>query len=796
MKPIENVDNEPKIVHQWERYHVKTPQDIMTMRALFQKDSPNWAAIDTETTGLNIAKNGDKAFLIIFGWISSTVERNKRSFTFEPTEVLLAHLKTMMKTCKIVWGFNSKYDLNILRNTGSAFTDYKDYDFNNFWDVLGLWRLTHNVETDVKKLSLKHLASIDLDKSANQFKDDVEMIYKRLKSEHKKKFMAYYYQQTNKKLLTDKLNKIINYDIFAQNTDLELWEQFCAKNPIPTTHYDPFLIDSDLVIRYAHADVIYTLELAIKYWPEIKARKQLKVLQQEMAVIVPLANQERTGICVDFNYLKASKDKVQEYYAWVQDSLYATVKQALQNPWRDLTNKNTYIEAVALFASTQRTKNGVKDFLSEDIAQRKVDNFLELLTNKQLININSTDHLRLFMFATIGIKSTSWDKNKFNQTYDAVANKLKDTTVPDKARTQLEYIKRFIELLQIYRRVSKWANTYIGRFLKAFKDTTDNRLHPTFHAYKTVTGRFSSALQQEPRDKLVDIRNNQPIFDPRAMVKKSDDPNIVCVLAADLSQIEIRVNAEYTYKAGQPDKLLVDSILNGVDMHTRLAAQAFHPDLPITQAEQAVSKKERTLAKNLGFAMQYGGGKNAIRNHHELSKLPISVQDGLLDTYDKTRAGTRYYQKWAMQQAQKNIIKLGDQMLCYAENMYGRRYYASTTWANGDGVERGNAYRFINYLIQGTCAYALKHSLVTIDNLLRPKHIKSRIITNIHDEIQVEIYAGEEWLIPKIKTCMEDMPWATHIPMKCDLEVFTDTWSNKIDYAQWLQERNTNGKEN
>lgn len=759
---------------------------IKDMVKQFQIDKPLSCGFDTETTGLNIAKGGDKAFLISFGWFV-TIDRKliKRSFVFETSELALTACGYMMKNAKRVWAWNTKFDINALRNTDSRF---ETFDYSNFGDGMALLRTAFNVEEDTKDISLKTIAGKYLKYNSKQFKNKIEDTMTSLKQEHRKRFKEYYKQATEKTIGMPEITKLENYDIFADDGDLIIYRNWLKINPKPN-YYDAYLANKLDMLEYGSFDVIFLLELVLLFVPIVRAKDQLHIVEFENKIIMPMANQERNGIYVDRKYLEESKNKMKDYYNYIENEIKNTIELLVKNT--PFTLKQVQDDLPKLFLSKPRKIKGVKVIPDMNYAMPKYDKYLEDIKNPRELNIRSVDTLRLFMKHTIGLAKDSWKKKELQDLREL----LEKQSAKNDYAEHLINMKKFIDYLFILRRVSKWANTYIGRWLNEIDTSTDNRIHPSFQAYKTITGRFDSPFHQQPKDRIYDIRkplnevdeNGEPvyeeIFSPRRMSIKDPNPEVLGVLVADLAQIEVRVNAEYTVIAGMPDDTLIDSILNDVDMHTRVAAEAFHHEeykLNVEESEKLVTKQERNLAKGLNFLMQYGGSKNAIRTHPQLGKLSEGVQDDLFKAYQSSRKGTVNYQQWAMNKMKTNIVNINGDNLHYVENMYGKRYYASPLWVLGDGQSNfSNAYKAINYLIQGTCAYALKNSLILINDLLVKNNCKSKLILNVHDEVQVEIWAGEQWLIPEIKKAMETMPWAKTVPIISDLEWFNTTWDQK-----------------
>ena len=107
----------------------------------------------------------------------------------------------------------------------------------------------------------------------------------------------------------------------------------------------------------------------------------------------------------------------------------------------------------------------------------------------------------------------------------------------------------------------------------------------------------------------------------------------------------------------------------------------------------------------------------------------------------------------------------------YVENAYGRKYRL-----------KSYNHKMINYVIQGTGATLLKQKLVETHNFL--KDYKSRIIHNIHDEIQFEIHKDEPQIVLKLKEIMENTNHKFIVPIVTDIEMTSTNWNNKEEYNE------------
>ena len=338
------------------------------------------------------------------------------------------------------------------------------------------------------------------------------------------------------------------------------------------------------------------------------------------------------------------------------------------------------------------------------------------------------------------------------------------------------------KLIQELRSLEKWYSVYIIRMLD--KSEFDGRAYTQINANSAITGRLSSDFQQFPKYAILDEEGKE-IFHPRRMVITTGEGyNKIAYL--DYSQIELRVQANYTYeisggdlnmcRAYMPHKC-VDSgkvefdpklhakdiftkdwftIEKGIkwkptDLHSATTKEAF-PDVPEDSDE---FKRLRGLGKATNFAKNYGATKNALMEQ-------FGFEESVATKLDKA-----YYQAFPKILDYQTLVRKIYYQRGYVRNMYGRRYYMT---------DKRFVYRLYNYLVQGSCADMLKSKIVDVDNLLTP--YKSRFQMNIHDEMSFEIYEGEEFLVEKIKAIMENVPKMI-VPVVAEVELASKNWAEK-----------------
>lgn len=342
---------------------------------------------------------------------------------------------------------------------------------------------------------------------------------------------------------------------------------------------------------------------------------------------------------------------------------------------------------------------------------------------------------------------------------------------------------RLAELIVELRTLDKWLFTYIEGMLNRVKN---GRIHTSINNAGAVTGRVSSDLQQQPKKPLLDKDGNE-LFHPRKPFIVDEGSSIVYF---DYSQMELRLQAHYTIKISGGDPNLCRAFIpfncknsdgeifdykkhnwtktewfdetgktwQPVDLHSVTTLKAFphltldHPDF----------KKYRPLGKVANFLKNYAGGIGAIKQQLGVSDdIAKALNDGYYQAFPKVID----YQRWVEQ----TLTKQG-----YVENIFGRRYYIR---------DFSKYYKAYNYLIQGGCADLLKNKEIKVHNYLERNNLKSKMLLPVHDELQIQVVDGEEWVIPQIKAILDNNnEFIDTLPMLCDIEITRTNWADKEEY--------------
>jgi DNA polymerase-1 len=243
----------------------------------------------------------------------------------------------------------------------------------------------------------------------------------------------------------------------------------------------------------------------------------------------------------------------------------------------------------------------------------------------------------------------------------------------------------------------------------------DGRIHTTFQQMVTATGRLSST---DPNLQNIPIRTDEgrrirDLFIP--------GPGFVSLMTADYSQIELRIMAHLS-----GDQALLKAFAQGEDLHTSVGAEVFG----VTPGE--VDAEMRRTVKAMSYGLAYG--LSAFGLSQQLDISPAEAQ-ALMDKYFMRFGGIRDYLESVVAKARKDGFTV---------TILGRKRFLPDL--NSDNrMRREMAERMaLNAPIQGSAADIMKIAMLAVDRQLRAQQLQSRILLQVHDELVLEIAAGEE----------------------------------------------------
>ena len=288
-----------------------------------------------------------------------------------------------------------------------------------------------------------------------------------------------------------------------------------------------------------------------------------------------------------------------------------------------------------------------------------------------------------------------------------------------------------------HRGLKKLIGTYIDALPKLINPRTGH-IHTSFNQTITATGRLSSS---DPNLQNIPIRGEEG-----KEIRKAFIPEPGCLFfSADYSQIELRVMAHLSQ-----DENMVEVFREGKDLHAATAANIYKKPI------EEVTRDERTKSKRANFGIIYG---ITVFGLAERLDIPRDEAKMLIDGYFATFPQVHDY----MEKSKEIARQKG-----YVTTLFGRRRYLPDINSHNATV-RGFAERnAINAPIQGTAADIIKVAMIHIFERFKKEGIKSKMILQVHDELNFSVYPEEKEKVEAI--VLEEMQKAfpLSVPLVAD----------------------------
>lgn len=715
----------------YEAWKYEFIEDAAYLWNQFCKDRPKSAGFDTETNSedakhIHILK--DRPFLFQLGW-------NRVVYLFDPTPQFMQVFFRICKEVKWMFAHNLKFDLNMCCNLGYM---SKVLEIKSWCDSMTVMRLALEAKSPRDggdNLKLKDLGVKYIHPYANNSERLISEAMETLEKERVKVLSAALkqfdlegeYTSTGrpKKWGKGAIEKFLK-DPTNELEDLpedvrEVWVEWQRDYPKPTYADVP----RPVMYRYAGEDIATMMMLMEFAFPIVQSRDQMGMVHRERRCILPTLKMEREGLEVDAVYLEESRKKVKEFIIRSRNRMYEV--------------------------AGERFTVGQHDFIKK------------LFDEKWNISLESADK----------------------------------TTMKQVIKNFEGAPKELATLINRLRNAEKWYSTYIKRVQRLA--SFNGRIYTQINLSGAISGRMSSDFQQFPKDKLKD-EAGEILFSPRRAFRVGGPGYKMYYL--DFDQIELVGQSHYCvvmkapgvnlpraympyrcrhYLTGEvylkrhdyKDLRHLDKQPNGdsvwlmedgtpwtkTDMHTLTATKAY-PD--VDPASDYFKSYCRPKGKTTNFAKNYGGGPGALMKpldigFDEASKLSNGYQEAYPEVGDY----------------QQGIIKV-HAAKGYVTNIYGRRYYLK---------DARDAYKLGNYVVQGSCADALKEAIVRIDAFLEENQLRSRMVLPVHDELQFRVHDEEAWIVPHLLDIMQDsFDWCV-VPVTAGVEVSDTYWSDKKEVA-------------
>jgi len=314
-------------------------------------------------------------------------------------------------------------------------------------------------------------------------------------------------------------------------------------------------------------------------------------------------------------------------------------------------------------------------------------------------NLDSPKQLQEILFERLGLPVTEKTPKGQPSTAENVLTELAD-----------DY--ELPALILEYRVTAKLKSTYTDKLPLEINSRT-GRIHTSYHQAVAATGRLSSTdpnLQNIPIRKAEGRRIRQAFIAPPGS----------CLIAADYSQIELRIMAHLSRDEG-----LIAAFRKDLDIHRATAAEVFGV------APGKVDDEQRRSAKAINFGLIYGMSAFGLAKQ-------LGIERGEAQAYVDL-----YFERYPGVKAYMDSTRALAREQGFVSTVFGRRLHLPDI--NAKNVQRRQyAERSaINAPMQGTAADIIKRAMLEVQGEIEAGKLPGRLIMQVHDELVLEVAKRE-----------------------------------------------------
>ena len=408
-------------------------------------------------------------------------------------------------------------------------------------------------------------------------------------------------------------------------------------------------------------------------------------------------------------------DILTQYYGKIAKGIYE-IKAHVEEQLREQEQYDLYynlelpvayiladMEFTGVKVDRQSLKDMEKDF-NETIQQLEKE--IHLLAGVEF-NIASPKQLGEILFEKLQLPYGKKTKTGYSTSVDVLE--------------KLAPIHPIIDKVLKYRAITKLYSTYIvGLQEQIFMD---GKIHTMYNQALTQTGRLSST---DPNLQNIPIRSEEG-----RMIRKAFIPSFDYIVSFDYSQIELRVLA---HMANVP--ALIDAFNDDMDIHTKTAQDIFDVS--------EVDSNMRRQAKAINFGIIYGMSDFGLS---EQIGVPVNVAKEFIQKYFAPYPGIKEFMDKEIEFCKENG---------YVATILNRKRYIKEINEKNYMVRELGKRLAMNSPIQGSGADILKLAMIKVDEAMKAKQLKSKMILQVHDELIFDVKKEElEVMMGLIKECME-----------------------------------------
>ena len=322
-------------------------------------------------------------------------------------------------------------------------------------------------------------------------------------------------------------------------------------------------------------------------------------------------------------------------------------------------------------------------------------------------NISSTKQLGVILFEKLNLPNGKKTKTGYSTDSDTLES--------------IRYYHELPSLVLEYRRLTKLYSTYLEGIENV---VTNGFVHTIFLQTQTETGRLSSI---EPNLQNLPIRSEEG-----ALIRKMFIPSNDLFVSMDYSQIELRLLAHIA-----DVKEMISDFNNKKDIHEETAKYILKKD--------SVTKYERQSAKAINFGIIYGMSTWRLANDLKISNNEAKE---FMDKYFERYKEIKTYMEEVVNFAKENG---------YVKTIMNRRRFIPELSNPVYMVREAGKRNAMNAPIQGSAADLMKLAMVLIHKELIKQNLKSKLVSQIHDELIFDVEKSEVDKVKKIgKEIMEN----------------------------------------
>lgn len=341
----------------------------------------------------------------------------------------------------------------------------------------------------------------------------------------------------------------------------------------------------------------------------------------------------------------------------------------------------------------------------------------------ETFNINSPKQLGVILFEKLRLPFGKKTKTGYSTSADIL----------EKLQSEHPVVKMILE----YRQLTKLKSTYADGLASYIQE--DGRIHGKFNQTITATGRISST---DPNLQNIPIRMELGRQIRKVFIPEED----YVFLDADYSQIELRVLAHMS-----GDERLIEAYKQAKDIHRITASLVFHTPF------EEVTNQQRSNAKAVNFGIVYGISSFGLGQDLNISRKEA---ERFIEKYFETYPKIKSYLDGAVAEAKEKG---------YSTTMFGRRRPIPEL-TSSNFMQRSFGERIaMNSPIQGTAADIIKIAMIQVNEELKKRNLRSRLLLQIHDELLVETHKDEIAEVSQIM--VEKMQNAAQLSVPLEAEV-------------------------